>query len=73
MSHVTYLKVEVKLYGIGDPMVDDESSRTVLTLPITLTLVPGEEPDMMSLPDNDDCDLGVDFEFRTSSWSTLKY
>lgn len=62
----TYLEVEVKLDGVDDRAVNDEPSRAVLTLPVALVLVPREEPDMMSLSDNNDRDLGVDFQLCAS-------
>lgn len=61
-----YLKVEIKLDGVGDRLVHYKPSRAVPTL-VAISRVLREEPNMVSLADDDNCDLGVDPELLASS------
>lgn len=61
-----YLKVEVKLNGVRDRLVDDKPSRAVSALPVTIIGVLREEPNVVTLADDDDSDLGLDVELLAS-------
>lgn len=65
-SQYAYLKVEIELDRVGDRLVHYKPSRAVPTL-VAISRVLREEPDMVALADDDNCDLGVDLELRASS------
>jgi hypothetical protein len=62
------LQVKIKLCGMCDFMVNYCTGGTVAR-PVAITLILGEEPDVMSLPNYDHGDLRLYLEIETGPCS----
>ncbi len=59
------LEIKVGFRRVDNVPIDHSHSKTIATFPITLWRGPGEESNMVSLANYDDCNLRIDAEVLT--------